>query len=68
MLVVLQAKTGSATTQYLYALVTQGRSNKDIAAKLSVSELTVRSHVSNILGKLHLASRAVRTAKGHHVA
>jgi NarL family two-component system response regulator LiaR len=38
-------------------LVAQGCSNKDIAAKLSVSELTARSHVSNILGKLHLASR-----------
>jgi NarL family two-component system response regulator LiaR len=25
--------------------------------KLSVSELTVRTHVSNILSKLHLASR-----------
>jgi NarL family two-component system response regulator LiaR len=38
-------------------LVAQGCSNKDIAATLSVSELTARTHVSNILGKLHLASR-----------
>ncbi len=38
-------------------LVAQGCSNKEIGAKLSVSELTVRTHVSNILGKLHLASR-----------
>ena len=38
-------------------LVTQGCSNKEIALKLSVSELTVRTHVSNILSKLHLASR-----------
>ncbi|HET8562629.1 MAG TPA: response regulator transcription factor [Candidatus Binatia bacterium] len=38
-------------------LVAQGCSNKEIAVKLSVSELTVRSHVSNILCKLHLASR-----------
>ncbi len=38
-------------------LVAQGCSNKEIAAKLSVSELTVRTHVSNVLGKLHLASR-----------
>jgi NarL family two-component system response regulator LiaR len=37
--------------------VAQGCSNKEIAGKLSVSELTVRTHVSNILGKLHLASR-----------
>ncbi len=38
-------------------LVAQGCSNKEIAVKLSVSELTIRSHVSNILSKLHLASR-----------
>jgi NarL family two-component system response regulator LiaR len=38
-------------------LLAQGCSNKEIALKLSVSELTVRTHVSNILGKLHLASR-----------
>lgn len=38
-------------------LVAQGDSNKDIATQLSVSELTVRTHVSNILGKLQLASR-----------
>jgi two-component system, NarL family, response regulator LiaR len=37
--------------------VAQGCSNKEIALKLSLSELTVRTHVSNILGKLHLASR-----------
>lgn len=37
--------------------VAQGCSNKEIAMKLTVSELTVRTHVSNILGKLHLASR-----------
>jgi DNA-binding NarL/FixJ family response regulator len=38
-------------------LVAQGCSNKDIAATLSISELTARTHVSSILGKLHLASR-----------
>jgi NarL family two-component system response regulator LiaR len=38
-------------------LVAQGRSNQDIADYLVISEATVRTHVSNILGKLHLASR-----------
>jgi NarL family two-component system response regulator LiaR len=38
-------------------LIVKGCSNKEIALKLSVSELTVRTHVSNILSKLHLASR-----------
>jgi NarL family two-component system response regulator LiaR len=34
-----------------------GKSNQEIAAELVISEATVRTHVSNILGKLHLASR-----------
>ena len=38
-------------------LITRGRSNRDIADHLVISEMTVRAHVSNILSKLHLASR-----------
>jgi NarL family two-component system response regulator LiaR len=38
-------------------LIAKGQSNKEIAAELVISEATVRTHVSNILGKLHLASR-----------
>lgn len=38
-------------------LIAQGLSNAEIAAKLSVSEWTVQTHVRNILGKLHLANR-----------
>ena len=38
-------------------LIAQGLENREIARKLIVSEATVRTHVSNILGKLHLASR-----------
>lgn len=38
-------------------LVAQGLSNKEIAEKLVISERTVTTHVSNILGKLHLANR-----------
>ena len=38
-------------------VLAKGKSNKEIAAELSISEATVRTHVSNILGKLHLASR-----------
>jgi NarL family two-component system response regulator LiaR len=38
-------------------LVAQGHSNQEIANQLTISEATVRTHVSNILSKLHLASR-----------
>jgi NarL family two-component system response regulator LiaR len=38
-------------------LLAQGKSNREIADQLVITELTVRTHVSNILGKLHLASR-----------
>jgi NarL family two-component system response regulator LiaR len=38
-------------------LVAQGLSNQAIADKLIVSERTVRTHLSNILSKLHLANR-----------
>ena len=38
-------------------LIAQGLSNQGIADRLSVSEPTVRTHVSRILSKLHLASR-----------
>jgi len=38
-------------------LIAQGYENKDIAEQLFISDATVRTHVSNILGKLHLASR-----------
>jgi two-component system, NarL family, response regulator LiaR len=36
---------------------TDGKSNREIADQLAITELTVRTHGSNILGKLHLASR-----------
>ena len=38
-------------------LVAQGKSNREIAEQLVITDMTVRTHVSNILSKLHLASR-----------
>ena len=38
-------------------LVAQGLPNQEIADVLVLSERTVRTHVTNILGKLHLANR-----------
>jgi two-component system, NarL family, response regulator LiaR len=38
-------------------LLALGKSNKEIALELTVSETTVKTHVSNILSKLNLPSR-----------
>jgi NarL family two-component system response regulator LiaR len=38
-------------------LVAQGLSNQEIGDRLSITERTVRSHVSSFLEKLHLANR-----------
>jgi DNA-binding NarL/FixJ family response regulator len=38
-------------------LLAQGQSNKEIAQALSLSEKTVKTHVSNILSKLNVPSR-----------
>lgn len=38
-------------------LVAHGLNNRDIADQLVISEPTVRTHVSSLLAKLHLASR-----------
>jgi NarL family two-component system response regulator LiaR len=47
----------TAREMMVLELVAQGLSNLDIAEKLTLSEWTVRTHISNILAKLHLANR-----------
>jgi DNA-binding NarL/FixJ family response regulator len=55
-----QAPAGdlSEREQDVLRLVAQGLSNKEIADNLSLSEHTVKTHLANILDKLHLRSRA----------
>ena len=42
----------------LLDLIARGHKNADIAARLVLSDKTVRNHVSNILSKLQVADRA----------
>ena len=48
-------------------LLAQGASNREIASRLSITEGTVKNHVSNILGKLQAENRtqAADIAKRH---
>jgi DNA-binding NarL/FixJ family response regulator len=50
-------------------VLARGRSNQQIAAELGLGQRTVEGHVSSVLGKLGVASRAeaVAYALGHHL-
>lgn len=50
-------------------LMTEGKSNQDIASELFITVKTVKTHVSNILNKLNVSDRtqAVIYAFRHHV-
>ncbi|HEX4813418.1 MAG TPA: AAA family ATPase [Nonomuraea sp.] len=49
-------------------LVTQGMTNRDIAAELFISAKTVSVHVSNILGKLGVTTRGEAAAAAHRLS
>jgi DNA-binding CsgD family transcriptional regulator len=52
----------TARERDVLALVAQGRSNKEIAVALTISERTVNTHLVHIFGKLDVSSRAAATA------
>ncbi len=51
------AKQLTGREQSVLALVARGLTNRQIAEELAISEKTISVHVSNLLGKLGLASR-----------
>lgn len=46
----------------ILALIAQGKTNKEIANEVFLSEKTVRNYVSSVLAKLHLSTRAQAAA------
>ena len=47
----------TARERQVLQLIAQGRSNKEIGGELGIGERTVKTHVSNIFGKLELTDR-----------
>jgi two-component system, NarL family, response regulator LiaR len=47
----------SPRERQVLAVLARGRSNRQIARELAITEETVKAHVSSILAKLHLADR-----------
>ena len=47
------------------SLISQGQSNREIATSLTISEKTVKTHVGNILSKLHLSDRTQAAIYAH---
>jgi DNA-binding NarL/FixJ family response regulator len=51
------AETLSPKEKEALQLLTEGLTNKEIGNQLGIAENTVKNHLKNILGKLHLANR-----------
>ncbi|MFK4727413.1 two-component system nitrate/nitrite response regulator NarL [Bradyrhizobium niftali] len=65
-----QGKTSSSPSltereRQVLRLIGSGRANKEIARELNISLATAKSHVHNLLGKLHLRHRGQVTAWLH---
>jgi DNA-binding NarL/FixJ family response regulator len=56
----------TARELHVLRLVSTGRTNKEIAEELSLSERTIDRHVTHILSKLDVRSRTAATAYAYH--
>lgn len=56
----------SAREQEVLQLVAKGCSNRDISENLFISEHTVKTHLKNILSKLHLENRVQLTSYAYN--
>jgi two-component system response regulator DevR len=52
----------TSVEQQIFELVTQGRTDKEIATEVSLTESLVRSHISTIHGKLEIVRRSQAAA------
>ena len=59
----------TAQEKQVLALIAEGRTNREIATQLYLSEGTVRNYVSSVLSKLHVSNRAEAAAYAikHHL-
>ena len=55
----------TAREREVLRLVASGRSNKEIGADLGITERTVKTHISNIFGKLELEDRTQAAIYAH---
>jgi DNA-binding CsgD family transcriptional regulator len=60
----LPIETLTAREHDVLALLADGRSNRDIAAQLSISEHTVKFHLASIFGKLGASTRTEAVQRG----
>jgi len=58
-------ETLTAREREVLALITEGLGNAEIAERLSISEKTVRNHVSNLFDKLGVWTRAQAMVFAH---
>jgi DNA-binding NarL/FixJ family response regulator len=57
----------TAREQEVLSLLAEGAGNKEIAARLNISENTAKFHVSSILGKLGATSRTEAVSRGYRL-